>query len=310
MRARASSPRPAGRLAARGFSLVELLVSMVIGVVVIGALLAAYLAVSQSRTHVDAMAQMSDDAGAALQVLRQHVAMAGYRAPTRLADGLAPLKPALAGCNGGTGWAAGSQAAIDALGPCAGAGAGAGSGPDWLAVSYQVDVPADGTRPASNGVLAADRAPYDCAGNAIAAVDGQYLLDAHFYVARSSVTGRPALYCRQGGTTASVAGQVLSENVADFQVQYLMAPTAAPGGSSAPRPPAWFTDLPDTQAVAGSRFDDVLALRLCVEVTSATPVADRRQPQTFLDCANVSRVATDGYLHRAFTTSVTLQNRS
>lgn len=307
MRRRIHSPG-ALRRRARGFSLVELLVSVVIGLVVVGALLAAWLAVTQSRGNIDAAAQMADDAGTALQVLRQHVSMAGYRAPTTVAAGLAPLAPALYGCNGGAGWSGGTQAAIGALGPCA--GDNSGSGPDWLAVSYQVDVDASGGRPAGNAVLGREQAPYDCAGNLLAPVDGTYVVDSHFYVAVPTTSTRPALFCRQGGTSSAVPGQVIAENVVDFQVQYLLTDRAAtPGGGASAPSAAWYADLPDTQPGPGSRFDQVVALRLCVEITSATPVADRRQPQAWLDCANVPRHATDGYLHRAFSTSVTLQNR-
>lgn len=284
----------------RGFSLVELLVALVIGLVVVGALLAAYLAAAQSRAGVDAALQMSDDAGAALQVLRQHVAMAGYRAPAAAAASSTPPWPAVYGCNGGSGWAGGTQAPIEALGPCG----AATPGPDWLAVAYQVDVDTQGPRPTGNAMLAPDQAPYDCAGNALVADGGTYRMDAHFYVARSAATGRPALYCRQGGTAPGVAGQVVADNVADFQVRYLLSASGRPGQA------AWYSDAPDDHAGAGSRFEDVVALRLCVEVTSGTPLADRRRPEPYVGCDDRPHAAVDGYLHRVFTTTVVLQNRA
>jgi type IV pilus assembly protein PilW len=275
------------------------MVSLTIGVAVVGALLAAYLAASQSRSNTEAVNQMTDDASIALQILRQQVAQAGYRMPAGGPSGFRPLKPAIFGCNGGTGFTAGTQVAIDALGGCG----PATPGPDWLAVSYQAEVDTAGTRALGNAVLAADHVPYDCAGNAIAPADGAYIVDSHFYVARPSTSNRTALYCRQGGTASSVPGQPVAENIVDFQVQYLLA---APG---APKQAAIYSDAPNVTAAPGSRFDDVVAVRLCVEVTSALPLADRNQPQSFLNCANVPVAPADGYLHRAFTTTVTLQNR-
>jgi type IV pilus assembly protein PilW len=292
--------RGAGRRGAQGFSLVELMVSLTIGVAVVGALLAAYLAASQSRSNTEAVNQMTDDASIALQILRQQVAQAGYRQPAGGgASGFRPLKPAIFGCNGGTGFGAGTQGAIDALGACGAATAG----PDWLAVSYQVEVEATGAQALGNAVLAPDRVPYDCAGNTLAPVDGAFIADSHFYVARPTTSNRTALYCRQGGTSASVPGQPVAENVVDFQVQYLLA------AAGAPRQAAYYSDAPDTTPAPGSKFDDVVAVRLCVEVTSTLPLADRNQPQSFLNCANLPVAPTDGYLHRAFTTTVTLQNR-
>jgi type IV pilus assembly protein PilW len=292
-------PLPLRRRASRGFSLVELLVSVTIGVAVIGALLAAWLAVGQSSRHADALNQMAEDGTGALQVLRQHVAMAGFRAPSAAGSGFAPLAPAIFGCDGGSGFTAGTAASIGDLGGCG----PATPGPDWLAVSYQVEVDPGSGRALGNGVVGADQVPYDCVGNAIARTDGAFLVDSHFYVAKPSTSTRTALYCRQGGTAPTVTGQPVAENVVDFQVRYLLA---APGGS---RQAAWFSDAPDTRAGPGTAFADVVAVHLCVEVTSATPVADRRVPQPYLDCADVPRSATDGYLHRVFTTTVALQGQ-
>lgn len=306
------------RRGARGFSLVELLVSLAIGVMVIGALLAAWMAVQQTSRHADALAQMSEDGSAALQVLRQHVAMAGFHS---VAPAGAPARPALFGCDGGGGFTGGTGAAIGDLGGCAG---GAG-GPDWLAVAYEVQVDAAaGGRSLGNGVLGSGATPMDCVGNAVARSGGAFVVDSHFYVQRPSGGTRTALYCRQGGAGSSVTGQPVAENVVDFQVRYLLAAEGGGGGgggnggasargpqqaASGPRQAAWFSDAPAATPGPGNRFDDVLAVRLCVEITSATPVADRGTPQPYLDCRDTSVQATDGYLHRAFTTTVTLENR-
>src|SRR3954470_16413607 len=65
----------------RGFTLVELMVSLVIGFAVVGALLSAYLASARTGGANDALVQMTEDATQALAVMRTQVAMAGYAVP-------------------------------------------------------------------------------------------------------------------------------------------------------------------------------------------------------------------------------------
>src|SRR3954454_19721370 len=62
----------------RGLTLIELMVSLVIGFAVVGALLAAYMASFRSSAHNDATVQVAEDATLALNVIRTQVAMAGY----------------------------------------------------------------------------------------------------------------------------------------------------------------------------------------------------------------------------------------
>src|SRR3954470_22957219 len=71
--------RPGHRAARQaGFTLVEVMVSLVIGLAVVSALIAAYVASFQSGRHNDAMVQMTEDATLALTVMRQQVAQAGF----------------------------------------------------------------------------------------------------------------------------------------------------------------------------------------------------------------------------------------
>lgn len=291
--------RQGGRRSERGFTLIEVLVSTTISFAVVGALLAAYTAAAQSGRSSQAVIQMAEDATLALNMLRTQVAMAGYGTPI---DASGPrfktryTASPLFGCNG-AGFADPS-AAMDSL-RCAMSSAPAA--PDALAVGYEVVVNEADQRRYANSVVSADAEPYDCIGNTLPATAKAYQADSHFYLATPPGATHPALYCAQGG--ALVSGQPIAENVVDFQVRYLMA--ASPHEHQATH----FSEAPAPLPGAASPWSNVSAVRLCLEVVSASKFPDAVRDK-FLDCADTPREASDGYLHRAFTTTVFLQNKS
>ena len=67
-----------------GFALIEILVALVIGLVVVGAVLASYLSNSQTSRLQSALAQMDEDAQIGLRILTRELLMAGYALPTSL----------------------------------------------------------------------------------------------------------------------------------------------------------------------------------------------------------------------------------
>ena len=67
-----------------GFALIEILVALVIGLVVVGAVLASYLSNSQTGRLQSAVAQMDEDAQIGLRILTRELLMAGYALPTSM----------------------------------------------------------------------------------------------------------------------------------------------------------------------------------------------------------------------------------
>ena len=61
-----------------GVALMEMLVALVIGLVVVGAVLATYLSTGQSGRLQSAFAQMDEDAQIGLQILSSDLLMAGF----------------------------------------------------------------------------------------------------------------------------------------------------------------------------------------------------------------------------------------
>ncbi|MBN8486857.1 MAG: PilW family protein [Burkholderiales bacterium] len=274
-----------------GFTLVELMVALVVGMMVIAALLAGYFAISVSNRHTRAMTQMSEDAGAALSVLRSHLAQAGYSRPVSGDSNgfqrawLQSQSTFVRGCDSGftdPTKAIGLLACEDS------------SGNDALHDAVSVAYEADTSNSITSGGV-----PLDCLGNALTLVGGanSYYLNTSTFYLDDGVGNRRALFCRgSGGGTA----QALVENVEDLQILYGVRATSDPPGTpvrvafygKASKPVAWA---------------NVVSVRLCVVVASSDEVMDDAAP--YYDCSDTEVVPNDKRMYRAFRSTVLLHNR-
>ncbi len=295
------APRALARQA--GFTLIEMMVAMAIGLAVIGALISAYLVSFKSGRHTDAMVQITEDATLALNVMRQQVAQAGFSQAHGVSEGgglVTHAFPAIAGCEAAN--FVDLQVGILVPANCRPADPDQAT-PDALEVAYEGSVLAG---PASNGILGGPgiKQPLDCLGNSFAKThddttgDDFWLNDSKFYVADGS------LWCHGPG---NAAGAAVVQNVETLQITYGMA--AAPAGS----PGAGQIIYYDVAPHPGSPlWANVLSVNLCVQVRSALKVLDKAQSPTlggWVDCRNVRRTSTDGYLRRTFSTTIVLQNK-
>jgi type IV pilus assembly protein PilW len=302
----ASFVTPAGprrRLAMAGFTLIEMMVALAIGLAVVGALIAAYLSSFASGRHSDALVQITEDATLALNVMRQQVAQAGFSQPHGVgpAGGLVlHTFPAVAGCEASS--FADLQASILAPANCQPTSPDQ-STPDALEVAYEGSLLPAGS---SNGILGGPGTPQplDCLGNTFAKThddatgDDYWLNDSKFYVADNS------LYCHGPGNRA---GAAIVQNVETLQVTYGMA--AAPLGAPGAGQVLYYDDAPHP---GSPLWANVVSVKLCVQVRSATKVLDKASAATlgsWIDCRNAPRTSTDGYLRRTFTTTIVLQNK-
>jgi type IV pilus assembly protein PilW len=292
---------PHRRRAASGFTLVEVMVALAIGLAVVGALVAACASAFASGRRTDALVQITEDAALALDVMRQQVAQAGFSQPHGTAGGamLRHRFVAVAGCEA----ANFNDLNVGILGPAnCNASAADPAAPDALEIAFEASVlPAD----ASNAILGGPGGaqPLDCLGNSFAKIhddatgDDYWLNDSKFYLAEGN------LYCHGPG---NAAGAALVQNVEDLQIVYGMAaaPAGEPGAGRvthygvAPPPgsPGWAT---------------VVSVHLCVQVRSANRVVDKVLAETlggWIDCNDVLRTAGDGYLRRSFATTILLHN--
>lgn len=290
-----SARRLPSRRRARGFSLVELMISLVIGMVVIGAVFAAYLSAGFSSRNTQAMSQMTEDASVALNLLRSHLTMVGYSRPTALTgSGFTRIYEGmgLTGCRGRfTNLAA---TTIDAL-TCPGAGAG-GTG-DSVALAYEVDTRNDVVGGAGN-------TPLDCVGNGLTAITNNgntyYLSYSRFYLDTPTGSTATALYCRGPGSDTP---QALVENIIDMRLSYGVA---AADAADANRRVAYYAPA---GSLTAADFNRVMAVKVCVVAASASEVMDIATPYRPCDPFGAEVTPTDRRMYRAFTTTIVMHNR-
>jgi type IV pilus assembly protein PilW len=265
----------------QGLSLVEVMVSLVIGVVVAGAVLVSYIGSGKTGRQQAAYAEMTENAQLALTLMSRDLLLAGFAAPTGLAVGGASFTRAHAerpvfGCQ--TGFVTPNTV---------GAVACAADGADAIEVVYAADT--------ANTVPTAADLPTDCLGNGLADAGGYYLAYNRYYLA-DSASGRPELHCasRQGA-----AGQPLVENVQAMTVWY--------GEANAVNPAAVVRYVRAGQV---SDWGLVLSVRLCLLMRSSEAVLDAGEDtMTYLDCDSAQQVSADGLARRAFFSTTTLRNK-
>ena len=312
---------------ARGLTLIELMISVAIGLVLMIAITSAYLGSSGATKIAEVQGRMNEDAQAALNILSQQIRMAGDnpRQPdyvnTQRSNpvfGAANVSQyAIRGCDGPF-----SDSALDindnAL--CANT---VNSNPDALAVVYEAD--RYNTVPTTPGGL-----PTDCSNGTLTDQTANIVTtngvttstvavtfrvaDNRYYIAKKTATSAPNLVCR-GKLSASTNEQPLVENIEDLQIVY---GTAAGIGTPTIAGYLTATDISDlTTATLVTTPNDmpghwsrVLSVKLCVVVRSESPVAIDAASAKYYKCFdNALSAAPDLRLRRAYYSTVILRNR-
>ncbi|MBX3654474.1 MAG: PilW family protein [Ramlibacter sp.] len=276
----------------RGVSLIEVMVSLVIGLVVVGAVLVNYVGVGVSGRQQSAYAQMTEDAQIAFAVVGRDLMNSGYAQPTGWAGGTSTFARtfvsgtpdfAIFGCD--TGFSAPNASSISC-----GTGTSAA-----LSVAYEADTVT--TAPSSGGL------PTDCLGNALTAQTVAVgATTVTFYVAKNryfvdkNTSTIPELYCVSPGNSK----QPLIENVESMKAWYgVEGATARQVGS---------------YVGAGSVTDwgKVVSVRLCLVMRSSEAVLTQEDldvKSTYLNCDGAVTALPDKYARRAFYTTIAFRNR-
>ncbi len=330
MRASIPSSRSKAQL---GFSLIELMISLTIGLLIVIAAMSAYVAASQSGKVAEAQARLNEDGQAALAILTQHIRMAGfnpdqpYRAENSRKNPVygtttfvtSPVSFSLSsfivrGCDGKFSNIA-SAGSIDSL-TCA----GSSTLPDSLAVNYEADP--FNTAPTTSG------GPTDCLGNSLASITANLptlvgaatatnavtytVADVRFYVGTTTVITSPSLYCKGNG--GSSTAQPLVENVEDLQFTFGTVSTTntATTATAAGYLSAYEVVTQTNMAALASdalRWEKVKTVRICVLVRSEAFVAPDLASARYVKCDGAVQTSPpDLRLRRAFFTTITLRN--
>ncbi len=284
----------------KGLTLIELLISLVIGLVVVGAVIVSMIGSGKAGRFQEAYSQMNEDAQIALSILSRDLQMAGYSQPSDLVNiALPAATPSFVltfaslgagnivfGCD--TGFANPSVATV-ACGPATVTTAA-------IEVAYEADL--KNTVPQGTPSV-----PSDCLGNGIP-VGPPYIARNRYYLSVSTTattSGRPELYCASNNVANT--GQPLVENIEDMKILYGVAVAAAPTQVVRYVTAAQVATVPD--------WGNVISVRVCLQVRSAEPVLapGGEDVLTYLDCAGTSQTSVDGYLRRAYFSTSALRDR-
>lgn len=320
-RQRLASARPQRAL---GFSLVELMIAITIGMAIIGAALTAFLSASTAGRASNAQSRMNEDAQAALDILSQQIRMAGNNPKQPGYTLAAPRNPitntvSLRGCGS-------TFTNIKPVGPTPAAtnvaalSCPAGASAHSIAVSYEADQ--YNTIPTAGGV------PTDCIGKSLPAQTASvnqitsptttapsnvtfYEADNRFYIDTSANITNTSLYCYGNG--AGSTPQPLVDNIEHLEFTYGTSPAASGDGTIAGYLTASSIETDNTVvalATAAERWSRVVAVRICVVARSEQPVAPDAASAQYLKCdGTLETNPPDLRLRRAYYTVVSLRNR-
>lgn len=303
------------RIRQKGVTLIELMISMVIGLVVIGALIALYAGSIGSNKVSAAQAEMNEDAQFALRIVTSQLRQAGYNPvnPGQTRTFVLPSTHAVFGC--GYGFTNPTTATSTTALTCSAASTTASAA---ISIAYEGDL--YNTIPSGNS-------PTNCVGAALTAhtdvATGAsfYPVENRFYVKNGS------LYCAgvSGPAAAHVVSeQALVENVERIEFSYGSTTVTTPGftatGSitgyltATQLGPATGTAVSPVHATFVAAGNDatqiwgtVSSVRVCVIMRSATPVFEENV--TSYGCNAAVYTSGDKYLRRAYVATVALRNK-
>lgn len=297
------------RHASRGFSLIELLVSVAIGLMLAIAGSATYLYSKQNYNAVSETSQMEENGRFALNLLSRYIQSAGFVMLNPKAIGLqGPLVTKITGCD--FGMANGQSPSSSADIACRAAT------PAGERRSASISAFSDTDAPNNTGALFQG---FNCVGNnpvAIVQVSETgatfttYATRSHFFVSYTNVT-TPAGTTRMGQLScvadSSAAGaasfdvQPLIPGIEQLAVTYLLPSTITPKSAQ--------SIMTATDLTTAGRWGDVMAVELCVLAKSIQPAGNDTGTQ-YTDCYGTVLTNTGTENFRTFRTVVNLRNRT
>lgn len=309
----------------QGFSLIEVMVSVVIGMVVVAAVLVSYLGAGQSSKLQGAYAEMNDNAQAALTMLSRDLQMAGYSSVGGIGTnaGLKPMSPTVAFASPNAPIFACANGFTSNTAAAGAEACSAAAGTTSLQVAYEADI--KNTSPSAVGAgypvtvctLPAS-VPTDCLGNQLFPVNsgaaGNCVFHTYNRYYLGQLSGRSNLYCVASpfNGTARV-GQPLVENIESMKLTFGVVDTLAwAATASAPSSATRYLSIADVTTAAA--WANVVSARICLVVRSSDPVLDADETAgttslSYLNCDSNNATSNDRYARRAYTTTVTLRNK-
>lgn len=308
----------------QGVSLVELLISVAIGIIIILAAIVTYLGASTATRVSDAQMRMGEDAYAALTIISQNIKMAGNNPiqVNRVAGNARnPITATtgyyIRGCNhkfSNITTTFTTTVPDLSLLTCS---TSTTTDTHSISVVYEAD---------QYNTMANSGTPADCLGQSLTAISSTapiisgtstvtgsityYVAENRFYIGTSTAIVSPSLYCKGSGGAA----QPIVENVEDLKITYGTIPATGTSTVIAGYLTAGeIATQADLAALASTaeRWSKVVTIRVCVLMRSEQQVVDRASSAVYVDCnGTLITNPPDLRLRRAYTSTMTVRNRT
>ncbi|MDO8457206.1 MAG: PilW family protein [Burkholderiaceae bacterium] len=283
------------RSSQRGMGLVELMISMVIGLILLGTLTYFYLGSRQiSRTHDD-LSRMEESGRNAMEIIGKAVRQAGFRLDVKNALTPANTIGAIFGTDGG-------GAAFGATGA-----ATAPSG--TLTIRHDPAWVAHATNPIKGSEA-------NCAGTAIVSnndVDtttGAIPVNTIVVEYVFSIDAARGMLCGTAAANPAAAGGVVVDNIERMQITYglrdatgavtVYLPAAAAGAVAT---------VPPTSVATAAQWSSVAAVRVSLLVRGPSNGITANNSQTYTYNGETVTSA-DGFLRQVYTSTFTVRNQA
>jgi type IV pilus assembly protein PilW len=307
----------------RGVTLIEIMISMAIGLVVVGAVIVSFISSGKAGRYQTALSQMNQDAQIGLSMLAREVQLAGYSSPAGLTNNAAAggtpnfivsynvtwggTNTFIYGCDG----TRGTSTFADPTATQLACGASVTPTTSGFGVVYEADL----LNTVKIGAAGAEK-PSDCLGNGLDPIGtATFAIARNRYYVAPGPSGRPELYCASSFNAG--ARTPLLENVEDMQVWYgtwVATPRQVGRYAKAGINTTASTVNFQNTATPGE-WNRVISVRICLLMRSAEPVFNEtvvatgnEDTLTYLDCDSVTQTSSDRYLRRAYFTTATLRS--
>ena len=297
------------RRAQSGFSLVELMVALVIGLFLTSAIVATYISTSTATRSSSLQAELNENGTLALQILQQQLKLAGF---SNVSSTGVPNFTGVAvfGCDSPP-----AAATVDVFDTTITTGCGTGTG-DSIAVRYEADAISSYSTAGTSATSSCNNAILGAWAPNAASVS-YALAENRYYIKSSGTTGGNSLYCvgREGATGGFGTETELIPNIEDMKIEYVVTAAYAATATYVPHQVTGRVNASDT--VLGSKANRnwrrVAGVNICILARSSTPAPKGDMTDAvmsrYIDCDGVTKTdKTDGYLRRAFHTSVQFRN--
>lgn len=301
------------RIKQLGMSLVELMISITLGLVVVGSILSVYLSTARSSQQNIALARMNEDAAIAMAFIGNYLRVTGYSPPQILVTAASVVssgieqsvvdrnltQTSIRACDNGF---TDPTVAFDLL-TCS---ATIAPGKSALALRFEGDTDdtqGDGTNPG------------DCLSKPVSVETvssmnpelNYKLIDNRIFLANNDNSGAPELNCIGNGGVTAISPQALVESVESMFLRFGLADVA---GNKLVTSYLTQTQLEPTNATVGttkSRWGRVISVKVCLVMRSQNPVPEGGG--NYIDCDGLAQTSSDKFLRRSFTNTYTLRNR-